>query len=210
MKDNFTKKELIVILIVVLISISFVGYKFIFTDLIQAKEEPLEIISQSFEIQDQDTDNKEIAEEDTTIMIHISGQVYYPGLIELKSGSRVKDAVDLAGGLKKDADIDRINLAKKLVDEEKLYVPLKGEELSVDLAMEISTTTSTSATSSKINLNTCSKEQLMSLPGVGEVTATKIIDYRSTNKFKTIEDIMNVSGIGSKKFEALKEFIVAN
>ena len=210
MKDNFTKKELIVILIVVLISISFVGYKFIFTDLIQAKEEPLEIISQSFEIQDQDTDNKEIAEEDTTIMIHISGQVYYPGLIELESGSRVKDAVDLAGGLKKDADVDRINLAKKVIDEEKIYVPEKGQELDVDMSMEVSTSGSGSTSNSKINLNTCNKEQLMTLPGVGEVTATKIIDYRNTNKFKTIEDIMNVSGIGNKKFEAIKDLIVAN
>ncbi|NLY44864.1 MAG: hypothetical protein GX053_02575 [Tissierella sp.] len=210
MKDYFTKKEQIVILVVVLVSISLIGYKFILTDLIQDKEEPLEIISQNSENDDQSTINTDIEEEDKIIMIHISGQVYYPGLIELKSGSRVKDAVDLAGGLKKDADIDKINLAKKVVDEEKIYVPEKGEEISEDIIMEASSTTAQSTSNSKINLNTCTKEQLMSLPGVGEVTATKIIDYRSTNKFKTIEDIMNVSGIGTKKFEALKDFIVVN
>lgn len=207
MKDYFTKKEQIVILVVVLISISFIGYKFILADLIQSKEEPFEILSQTLEIEDRDIDNEE---ENKIIMVHISGEVYYPGLIELESGSRVKDAVDLAGGLKKDADIDKINLAKKVVDEEKIYVPQKGEDISGDVIMETGSTTDQSTSNSKINLNTCTKEQLMSLPGIGEVTATKIIDYRSTNKFKTIEDVMNVSGIGTKKFEALKDFIVTN
>jgi competence protein ComEA len=141
-------------------------------------------------------------------MVHISGQVYYPGLVELKSGSRVKDAVDLAGGLKKEADIDRINLAKKLVDEEKIYVPKKGEEVDIEISSISDNLTSDS--NSKININTCSKEELMQLSGIGEVTATKIIEYRSTNQFKTIEDIMNVSGIGAKKFEAIKDFIIVN
>lgn len=210
MKDYFTKKELVVILVIVLISISIMGYKFIFADLIAYKQEPLEIINQVIETDHLDTSDNNSEEENKIIMVHISGEVFYPGLIELESGSRVKDAVDLAGGLKKDADIDRINLAKKVVDEEKIYVPQKGEEISGDIIIESGSTTSQSIANSKVNINDCSKEQLMSLPGVGEVTATKIIDYRNTNNFKTIEDIMNVSGIGSKKFEALRELIVVN
>ena len=208
MKDYFTKKEQVVILVIVLISISLMGYKFIFADLVKVKEEPLEILNQTIEIDYQDTDNKDREEENKIIMVHISGEVYYPGLIELESGSRVKDVVELAGGLKKDADMDRINLAKKVADEEKIYVPGKGEEISGDMLIETGSTAAQSTSNPKVNLNTCSKEQLMALPGIGEVTATKIIDYRNTNKFKTIEDIMNVSGIGSKKFEALKELIV--
>ena len=204
MKDYFTKKEQIVILVVVLIVISFASYKFIFSDLIHNKGNALEIINHSLSNEDEQTDGNSHPEEDTIIMIHISGQVYHPGLIELKLGSRLKDAVDLAGGLKKEADIDRINLAKKLADEEKIYIPQKGEEVDIEISSNIPSTDS----DDKIDINTCSKEQLMNLPGVGEVTASRIIDYRSTNQFKTIEDIMNVSGIGTKKFEALKDFIV--
>ena len=206
MKEYFTKKEQMVILIVVLVAISTLGYKFILKDRIQSKDDqPLEIV-RDLGIEAYDTNSTDFVEEDEFIMIHISGQVYYPGLIELKSGSRVKDAVDMAGGLKKEADIDRINLAKKVVDEEKIYIPEKGEDIDI----EIESTSVTTASNTKININTCTKEQLMDLPGIGEVTASKVIDYRSTNKFKTIEDIMNVSGIGTKKFESLKDFIVVN
>lgn len=207
MRDFLTKKELIVILVIVLVVSVFTGYKLLSKNLLNNNKETLGFL-------DEDNINHhglidsledEESEEDTVIMVHISGQVYYPGLIELESDSRVKDAVDLAGGLKKEADIDRINLAKKLEDEEKIYVPKKGEDVNIEIS---SISNSTTSDNSKININTCTKDELMSLPGVGEVTASKIIDYRSANKFKSIEDIMNVSGIGTKKYEDLKDLII--
>lgn len=207
MRDFLTKKELIVILVVVLVVSVFTGYKLLSKNLLNNNEETLGFL-------DEDNINHhglidsledEESEEDTVIMVHISGQVYYPGLIELESDSRVKDAVDLAGGLKKEADIDKINLAKKLEDEEKIYVPKKGEDVNIEIS---SISNSTTSDNSKININTCTKDELMSLPGVGEVTASKIMDYRSANKFKSIEDIMNVSGIGTKKYEDLKDLII--
>lgn len=207
MRDFLTKKELIVILVVVLVVSVFTGYKLLSKNLLNNNKETLGFL-------DEDNINHhglidsledEESEEDTVIMVHISGQVYYPGLIELESDSRVKDAVDLAGGLKKEADIDKINLAKKLEDEEKIYVPKKGEDVNIEIS---SISNSTTSDNSKININTCTKDELMSLPGVGEVTASKIIDYRSANKFKSIEDIMNVSGIGTKKYEDLKDLII--
>ena len=205
MKDFFTKKEQIVILIVVLIVFLLTGYKLFLKNLFNKQDKTLGFVNQDIISQDGYIDTTDI-EEETIIMVHISGQVYNPGLVELKSGSRVKDAVDLAGGLKKEADIDRINLAKKLVDEEKIYVPKRGEE--IDLEISLNSESLTSNSNSKININTCSKEQLMELPGIGEVTASKIIDYRSANQFKSIEDIMNVSGIGTKKYEDLKDYII--
>ena len=205
MKDFFTKKEQIVILIVVLIVFLLTGYKLFLKNLFNKQDKTLGLVNQDIISQDEYIDTTDI-EEETIIMVHISGQVYNPGLVELKSGSRVKDAVDLAGGLKKEADIDRINLAKKLVDEEKIYVPKRGEE--IDLEISLNSESLTSNSNSKININTCSKEQLMELPGIGEVTASKIIDYRSANQFKSIEDIMNVSGIGTKKYEDLKDYII--
>ncbi len=144
------------------------------------------------------------SEEVYEIMVHISGQVYNPGIVVLESGSRLIDAVELAGGLKKDADLDKINLAKKLIDEEKIYIPKIGEEYIEEVFESGDSGNSTG----KVNINTCTKEELMTLPGIGEVLADRIINYRKDNKFKAIEDIMNVSGIGEKRYEAIKDFII--
>lgn len=142
------------------------------------------------------------------IMVHICGQVNNPGIIELESGSRVIDAVELAGGLKKTADSDRINLSSKLLDEEKVYIPEIGEE---DLPIELSglneSNKDNSSKSDKVNINTCTKEELTTLSGIGDVLAERILDYREGNLFKTIDDIKNVSGIGDKKYESIEEII---
>src|SRR5690606_23115175 len=111
------------------------------------------------------------------------------------------DAVDLAGGLKKEADLDRINLAKKLEDEEKIYIPKVGEEVN---AAELFISTEgavNSSGSNKININTCSLSELEGLPGIGQVIAGRIIEYRKSKSFKKIEEIKNVSCLGGKKFE---------
>ena len=149
------------------------------------------------------------------IMVHISGQVYQPGIYKLVTGDRVIDVVNLAGGLTKDADIDRINLAKKIVDEEKIYIPKVGENLDSgnvegDMANVDINGASENSNSNKININTCTKEELMSLPGIGDVLSDRIIEYRKTTKFNTIEDIKNVSGIGEAKFNDIKELIITN
>lgn len=197
---SFSKKEQIVILLVVFVVIFSVGYKFFIRDIIVSKEKTIEVIG----INESVDETIIIDEENQIIMVHISGQVYKPGIVELELGKRVKDAVELAGGLKSGADLDRINLAKRLVDEEKIYVPEIGEENSTDIFMISSKEIETG----KININTCTKEALISLPGIGDVTANKIIEYRANNKFNTIEDIKNVSGIGDKKFESIKELII--
>jgi competence protein ComEA len=199
----FTKKEQIIIisliLIVVIISVfNFVNSKFL-TD---EKDD----INNEINVEDLSIDliEEEGIDENQIIMVHISGEVYKPGIVELNLGSRVIDAVNLAGGLKKDADLDKINLAKKLSDEEKIYIPKIGEE---DITIETSNDTITSNDNSLININICTKEELMSLPGIGDVLAGKILDYREQSPFKTIDDIKNVSGIGEKRFESIKEFI---
>lgn len=204
--SSFTKRDQIVILVIVFMIIFSIGFKFFIKDIIVSKEEKLEVIESDKGIDEIIDEDIIVDEENQRIMVHISGQVYKPGIVELELGKRVKDAVELAGGLKKDADLDRINLAKKLVDEEKIYVPEIGEEISAQL--DTSSTTSQGIETGKININTCSKEALVSLPGIGDVIATRIMEYRTTNQFKSIEDIKNVSGIGDKKFEGIKELII--
>lgn len=201
----FTKKEQLVIILLILVIVFISILSFLNKNFLAKKDEDLnndvEDIIANLEEDDEET------HENQSIMIHISGQIHNPGIVELDSGSRLIDAVKLAGGLKKDADLDRINLAKKLLDEEKIYIPKIGEE---DTPVEISsqiTTSSNGDVRSKININTCTKEELMTLPGIGEVLAGRILDYREQNLFKTIDDIKNVSGIGEKKYDSIKELI---
>lgn len=211
---SFTKRERIVILVVVFIIAFGLFFKFGLLDKVNAKKEKLAIVQQKEQLEglEIDLEDNQIQEqeilEDTTIMVHISGQVYNPGIVELKLGERLKDAVKYAGGLKKEADIDKINLAKKLSDEDKIYIPKIGEETKdvIDILIE-NPKEGNKDTIGKININNCTKEALMSLPGIGEITAEKIINYRNENKFSVIEDIKNISGIGDKKFDAIKDLI---
>lgn len=199
--SSFTKREQIVILIIVVLMVFITILKFDKKD---------DVISLSEEKTVDETDEKEYEIEDDitkdqeeSIMIHISGEVYKPGVYEMQKGDRVKDAVDKADGLKKDADIDKINLAKKLEDEEKIYIPAIGEEIE-----NYSEDQTNGEKNDKIDINNADKEELMTLNGIGEVLADRIIEYRENNKFKTIEDLKNVSGIGDKKFENVKEYII--
>lgn len=150
--------------------------------------------------------NNEIKETEE-IMVHISGAVNKPGIIKLNSSKRIVDALELAGGPRDDADLDRINLAAKLHDEEKIYVPKIGEENISGISSLVSSPSESGNSSGKININSADASDLQKIPGVGEKTAEKIIDYRNNNSFSSIEDIKNVPGIGDKKFESMKDYI---
>ncbi|MDI6601471.1 MAG: helix-hairpin-helix domain-containing protein [Thermoanaerobacteraceae bacterium] len=143
-----------------------------------------------------------------TVFVHVAGQVKNPGVYELKNGLRVIDAVNMAGGPLQDADLDSLNLAKKLSDEEKIYVPKKGEMPPASNNVPNSAVQSSTAINGKININTAGIEELKSLPGIGDVLARNIIDYRNANgPFNKIEDIVNVPKIGPKTFENIKDKI---
>lgn len=193
----FTKKEKLIILIVIVLIALISFYKILNPnpDVDIIEEEKIE------ETKDIDEDikvNEEIVEK---IMIHISGAVENPGVYELKYGSRVIDLVELSGGLNDNASLDSVNLARKLEDEEKIYIPIIGEEI------EELVESSGNKSDNKININNCTKEELITLPGIGEKTAEKILNYREENAFEKIEDIMEVPGIGEKKYDDIKDMI---
>ena len=161
-------------------------------------------------------------EKEKIIVVDIAGAVKNPGVVYLIEGSRVNDAVTEAGGLAENADTILVNLAAKLSDGDKVYIPeeKKNEKsASSEPAGIITNIISNSADSSNssgasgsgsslININTADSEQLQALSGVGPATAQKIIDYRNkSGGFKKIEDIMKVSGIGAKTYEKLKDKI---
>lgn len=138
-------------------------------------------------------------------MVHVDGAVVSPGVYELSFGSRVCDALDAAGGLAEDADTSQINLAAEIADGEKVYIPREGEVVTNVGTSQAGTNASDSGL---VNINTATVEQLDTLPGVGEATATAIVKDREQNgAFTSPEDLMRVSGIGEKKFERLEGLI---
>lgn len=129
------------------------------------------------------------------IEVHIDGRVKNPGVYKIKKGTRLQDLIDEAGGLLDDAKTSNLNLARKLKDEEKITIKSYLDKDEED---------------SKININTASKDMLTSIPGVGSKMADKIIKYRQEHPFNTIEDLLNITGIGKKKFEEIKLYITTD
>jgi competence protein ComEA len=139
------------------------------------------------------------------VAVHVAGRVRRPGLVRLPAGSRVHDAIRAAGGVTAGADLDAINLARKLTDGEQIRVPAPGDPAPPpDPA---ATPGGPAAPSAPLDLNTATLEQLDALPGVGEVTATRIITYRSAHPFTTVDELLEVPGIGQRRFEQLKDLV---
>jgi competence protein ComEA len=141
------------------------------------------------------------------LRVYVSGAVQTPAVYQLAPGSIVQNAVDAAGGPLSDADLTRLNLALELRDQQQVHVPREGEAAPPP-AVSGGESESAGAAGGLVNINTATAEELETLPGIGEVTAQRIIDYREANgPFETIEDIQNVSGIGPKTFEGMKDLI---
>lgn len=141
-----------------------------------------------------------------SIYVDISGSVNTPGVYEMSSGSRLYEVIEKAGGLTDEANTDSINRASFVEDGQKIIIPsVNNEEETVALANgEVITLPDANGL---ININTAAKEDLTRLTGVGDVIADRIIEYRSSTPFKSIEDIMCVKGIGTTTFEKIKSQI---
>lgn len=133
-----------------------------------------------------------------TIQVHLDGEVVSPGLYTVEEGTRLGQLVELAGGLTEDAQ--EINLAQKLLDGERLIIPKVYKEEDADLTGE-------PAKEAKEGLLALSREDWLEIPGVGQVTAGLIMDYLEKNPGAQVDDLINVSGIGQKKLEVIKEHL---
>ena len=164
------------------------------------------------------TNSSEIKKSENEITIHIAGYVTNPGIVKLEEGARIQDAIEKAGGELLDADLSNVNLAYKLEDGQKIYIPGINEEdeekvennsyITKESGNNVIVNNSPKEENGTVNINTATQVQLEQIPGVGPSIAAKIVQYRKENgKFKTKEDIKNVSGIGDSKYETMKNNI---
>jgi len=151
---------------------------------------------------------KETDIKDIDIKVYVCGEVKNPGVYELQEGSRLYEAIEMAGGTLEKAELRFLDMARVLQDEETIMVPAEGESPTENNAVAGSNTVSYSKMG-KININTASAREMDDkLTGIGPTLAQRIVEYRSTQgAFKRIEDIKNVSGIGDKRFEDIKDSI---
>ena len=205
--ENKNKDKIIIGLIIAL-AIA-IGNNFI-------KEKQGDSLNENFTLLDKNEDDllledetDDDAKENEEMKVHITGQINREGVYEIKDGDRLEDLINKAGGLSPDADSKSLNLAMKLEDQMKIYIPSKDEILDQEDAStdQIISNVDPSSQEGKININEASKEELMTLPNIGEKRAQAIIDYRESKKFETIEEIKNVTGIGDKFYQAMQDLI---
>ncbi len=218
-------KKFILILIgisIVLSGVIFVLYK----NNEEEKEEVVDIFNEEKEEElveslPKEEDSSENKNEHKKVIVDIKGMVNSPGVYEVEDDKRVNDVINMAGGLTEDADTSNINLAKIVKDEMTIVIYSKEEVLEkyksevcicdcpyISNDACISDITEDNNNSNLININNASKEEFMTLPGLGEAKANSIIEYRTKNgNFEIIEDIKKVSGIGEALFEKIKDYI---
>lgn len=199
----YNKKTIIITIIVIVIVIIILNF-------CNTKEENIEVLDERIEesaIKQQDEINVK------EIIIHVAGCVKNTGIIKINEGARIADVIDKAGGITNDADISKVNLAYIVKDAQKIYIPSIYDEetieyISTENGDNVVINDNIGGEKNMININTATQTELEQLSGIGPSTALKIINYREENgKFKSIEDIKNVPGIGDSKFNNIKDMI---
>lgn len=161
-----------------------------------------EMLSENPEESEPVTQAEEAEAKPEKLYVYICGQVQTPGVYTLDPGSRICDVIELAGGLLEDADDCAVNQAEQVTDGRKIYIPAAGEVLLTE------TQAYGGGADGRISINRATKEELMTLPGIGTSKAERIIEYRETQGgFSTIEELMNIPGIKEGVFQNIQNYI---
>lgn len=230
---SFNKKNIIYIIVFVIILLGGLLYRFVLKGIAFNTNEEDFITSPSIssdEMVYETTDislESDIVSETIAFRVYICGEVINPGVYDVQDGLLLCDVIELAGGLTDKAPISNINLVYEIKGNISIYIPtieeisefnsntdlvreniifVWGENVS-DLDVAEEGDMDIVSSSNLVNINTASKEELMTLPGIGEATAESIIAYRSVNLFNSKEDLKNVSGIGDAKYSKVEEYI---
>lgn len=174
-------------------------------------ETDIQVTEDAIEAEENITEKEISIEEDATICVHVCGAVKKPGVYTFDKRVRISDVIQAAKGLKKNANDVAINQAEFVQDGMQIYIPFKGEmtaEAEVDKKDSEQTSPANEMEQGKLNINTATLEQLMTLSGIGEGKAKKIIEYREEHgAFQKIEDIMKITGIKDGIFQKIKDAI---
>lgn len=219
---KYIRKRFITIIIILVIIIT-TGIIILKVGLVKASDIELELENEEPKIvEKKETLPTEVYKK---VKVDIKGQIKTPGVYELTDQERVIDVINLSGGLTKESDTSLLNLAKKVYDE--MVIVIYSKEYikklnSVENPPNPSCPTSinnacinkdnesniikNNEQKIKLNINTCTKEELLEIPGIGDSKANAIIEYRQTNKFNTLEDLTEVKGIGQSLYEKIKEY----
>ncbi|WP_260631550.1 helix-hairpin-helix domain-containing protein [Neobacillus niacini] len=206
MKDWMTEHKLYVIITAIIIITAI----FYFFEENKSSETNIEnIVPQEVQEEKDSPQPQEHIQETVSIIVDVKGQVKLPGVYSSSQGERVIDVINRAGGLTEIADESQVNFAQHVEDAMVIYIPAKGEEgISMPAGTSVSETAGGSSNQAKINLNKADENELQNLPGIGPSKAAAILEYRETNgQFKNVEDLKNISGIGDKTFDKLKDLI---
>ena len=222
MFDNLTKQQKrILIIISIIVSIGVIYFIYNKTTL-NTNNIDENILITNEQIKENTSTQEQKIEQDNLVVVHITGSVKTPGIVKLKEGSRIEDAIEAAGGLTEEADISNVNLAYILEDGIKIRIPsLYDEDMtnqnifiegSGENVIEENDKTdgklNNNSSNKNININKATEIELQSLPGIGASLASRIVEYREQNgKFNDIQDIKNVSGIGDSKYDNIKDLI---
>lgn len=158
------------------------------------------------DIFEEQSNNSSVQDKSSYITVYINGEVKSPGVYKLKQDSRLEDLVRACGGFTNEANSYKLNLAKKLKDEDYIFVDRKLENEKQSQSQN--TMQQKITEDDKININAATKEELKDIPGIGDVTAQKIIDYREKNgDFSSVEDLKNIDRIGDKTLDKMRDKI---
>lgn len=191
---KLTKFEIIIIILIL-----GLGALFLTRDNLSFDDVPkIEILRKNNDYNENKNETSDGSDDfnNSEIEVHIDGRVKNPGVYKIKNGTRLQDLIEEAGGLLDDANTSNLNLARKLKDEEKIVIKSYLDKNNDEDA--------------KININTATKDMLTSIPGVGSKMADKIIKYRQEHPFNSVDELLNISGIGKKKFEEIKLYITTD
>lgn len=205
--ENRNKDKIIIGLIIALAVV--IGNNFVKNRSIDSLDNNLSLMDTDDDLLLENENQYQSEEEIEQIKVHISGQINQEGVYEVNAGDRLDDLIKQAGGLSPDADSKSLNLAMKLEDQMKIYIPSVNETIDDKDTSSYQLVSKPDSVSKEgiININTASKDELMTLPNVGEKRAQAIIDYRENKKFESIEEIKSVTGIGEKYYQSMKDLI---
>ncbi|HLR42491.1 MAG TPA: helix-hairpin-helix domain-containing protein [Pseudogracilibacillus sp.] len=209
---DLVRRHAVFVVIIIGVFVFFIMFMKTKDDTVQETDDIFPMLENELEAEASEaTETEGLSQANEDILVDIKGAVKSPAVYKMEQDARVQDVVDKAGGFTKHADETMINLAQKLTDEMVIYVPIEGEEPldGLPLIASDSTTNPQATEEGKVHLNSATQAEIETLNGIGPKKAESILIYREENgPFQSVEQLTEVSGIGDKTVENIRDQLV--